>query len=93
MLTFAHYRFKARLKQKAFETGKAVYDVNESYTSKTASWTGEIIKNLGGRKSIKSGGVEVDRDVNGARGIFLRALRDTASLRSACSEQWLAFVN
>lgn len=93
MLTFAHYRFKERLKQKAFETGKVVYDVNEAYTSKTASWSGEIVKNLGGAKSIKSGGIEVDRDINGARGIFLRALRDTSSLRNSRSEQWLAFVN
>lgn len=93
MLTFAHYRFKQRLKQKAFESGKVVYDVNEAYTSKTASWTGEIIHNLGGRKSIKSGGIEVDRDVNGARGIFLRALVDTPSLRESRSEHWLMKVN
>lgn len=81
MLTFAHYRFKQRLKQKAFEAGKTVYDVSEAYTSKTASWTGEIVQNLGGRKAIKSDGIELDRDVNGARGIFLRALVDTPSLR------------
>ena len=50
MLTFAHYRFKQFLKHKAFETGKLVFDVNEAYTSKTVSWTGEIVKNLGGAK-------------------------------------------
>ena len=27
---------------------------NEAYTSKTVSWTGEIIHNLGGRKTVKS---------------------------------------
>ena len=48
MLTFSHYRFKQFLKHKAFETGKQVLDVNEAYTSKTVSWTGEIIHNLGG---------------------------------------------
>ena len=51
LLTFAHYRFKQFLKHKAFEAGKLVLDVNEAYTSKTVSWTGEIVKNLVVRKS------------------------------------------
>ncbi len=81
MLTFSHYRFKQFLKHKAFETGKLVLDVNEAYTSKTVSWTGEIIHNLGGRKKIKSGNDQVmDRDLNGGRGIFLRSLVDIPSL-------------
>lgn len=75
MLTFAHYRFSQRLEQKAAESGKVVIRVCEAYTSKTASWTGEIVK-IGGAKRIKSGGISVERDVNGARGIFLRALVD-----------------
>ena len=47
------------------------------------SWTGEIVKNLGGAKTIKSAatGLTMDRDLNGARGIFLRALVDTPWLR------------
>ena len=83
MLTFAHFRFKQFLKHKAFETGKVVFDVNEAYTSKTVSWTGEIVKNLGGAKVIRSriDGQAMDRDINGARGIFLRALVDTPKLR------------
>ena len=81
MLTFSHYRFKQFLKHKAFETGKLVLDVNEAYTSKTVSWTGEIIHNLGGRKKIKSSdGRVMDRDLNGGRGIFLRSLVDIPSL-------------
>ena len=56
--------------------------VNEAYTSKTCSWSGEIIAKLGGRKTITgSDGVSVDRDLNGARGIFLRALADTPALQ------------
>ena len=84
MLTFAHYRFKQFLKHKAFETGKLVLDVNEAYTSKTVSWTGEIVKNLGGAKVIRSrkDGQAMDRDINGARGIFLRALGDTPKLHN-----------
>jgi putative transposase len=83
MLTLSHYRFKQFLKHKAFETSKVVMDVNEAYTSKTVSWTGEIISNLGGAKFVKSpsDGQVMNGDLNGARGIFLRALVDTPSLK------------
>ncbi|MGH8003009.1 MAG: RNA-guided endonuclease InsQ/TnpB family protein [Brasilonema sp.] len=83
MLTLSHYRFKLFIKHKAFENNKIVVDVNEAYTSKTVSWTGEIIKNLSGSKTIKSPSTQtvMDRDLNGARGIFLRALVDTPWLR------------
>ncbi|WP_293092183.1 transposase [Moorena sp. SIOASIH] len=91
MLNFAHYRFKEFLQHKASETGKIVVDVCEAYTSKTVSWTGEMV-NIGGSKTIKSkvDGQVMDRDINGARGIFLRsrsvayghALGDTPWLRN-----------
>ncbi len=83
VLTFAHYRFKEFLRFKAQETGKMVVDVCEAYTSKTVSWTGEVL-NIGGSKKIKSkvDGQVMDRDINGARGIFLRALGDTPWLRN-----------
>ena len=77
MLTLSHYKFKKFLKHKAKETGCKVVDVCEAYTSKTVSWNGEIKQTLGGRKVIKdSTGLKMDRDLNGARGIFLRALVD-----------------
>ena len=86
MLTLSHYRFKQFLKQKAKETGAIVIDVCEAYTSKTVSWTGEIVNNLGGKKIIKdSVGNCMDRDLNGARGIFLRALGDSPELQKLCS--------
>ena len=73
MLTLSHYRFKAFLKHKALEYGVRVVDVCEAYTSKTVSWTGEIVANLGGSKVIKSSeGHRMDRDLNGARGIFIK---------------------
>ncbi len=83
MLSLSHYKFKQFVKHKALEHNKIVVDVNEAYTSKTVSWTGEIIKNLSGSKIIKSprDGRILDRDINGARGIFLRALVDTPWLR------------
>ena len=84
LLSYAHYRFQQFLKWKCWQTGKALLLVNEAYTSKTCSWNGEIIANLGGRKVIAgSDGIRLDRDTNGARGIFLRALGDTPALRRA----------
>jgi putative transposase len=61
------------LKQKALEYGVRVIDVCEAYTSKTVSWTGELVANLSGSKVIKSSeGHRMDRDLNGARGIFIK---------------------
>jgi putative transposase len=78
MLTLSHYQFKKFLQHKAFEAGEFLLEVNEAYTSKTVSWNGEIVHNLGGAKVIKSSdGRFMNRDLNGARGIFLRALVDT----------------
>jgi putative transposase len=85
MLTLSHYQFKKHLEWKAWEMGKIVLsDINEAYTSKTVSWTGEVVK-IGGARVIKSkiDGRVMDRDLNGARGIFLRALGDTPWLRDA----------
>ena len=82
LLNYGHHRFRQFLEHKAAENGRIVLIVNEAYTSKTVSWTGEIIQNLGGRKTVKSSdGQSMDRDINGARGIFLRALGDTPFLR------------
>jgi putative transposase len=81
MLTLRHYGFKQHLKQAAAQMGKTVLDVNEAYTSKTCSWSGEIIWKLGGRKIIRgSDGISMSRDMNGARGIYLRALVDSPAL-------------
>lgn len=86
MLTLSHYQFKKHLEWKAWESGKiALTDINEAYTSKTVSWTGEI-KKIGGSRIIKDAdGNSMDRDLNGARGIFLRALVDTPWLRTQLS--------
>ncbi|NJR46135.1 MAG: transposase [Hyellaceae cyanobacterium CSU_1_1] len=83
MLTLSHYQFKQHLEWKAWETSKvALTSINEAYTSKTVSWTGEI-KQIGGSRIIKDADENrMDRDLNGARGIFLRALVDTPWLNS-----------
>ncbi len=86
MLTLSHYKFKQFLKHKAFENSKMVLDVNEAYTSKTVSWTGEIVAKLGGATVVKSKltGQSMHRDFNGARGIFLRAVVDTPLKECIC---------
>jgi putative transposase len=86
MLTLSHYQFKKHLEWKAWESGKiALTNINEAYTSKTVSWTGEI-KKIGGSRFIKdTNGNQMNRDLNGARGIFLRALVDTPWLREHLS--------
>ena len=87
MLTFRHYEFKQRLQWKAWQRGALVLDVNEAYTSKTRSWDGAVNTKLGGAKAIRDeNGFGMDRDVNGARGIFLRALGDSPFLRSLLTQ-------
>jgi len=78
MLSLGHFDFKLRIKWYAKKYGKHVVDCNESYTSKTRSWSGEIDNKLGGKKIIKDDNFIVDRDVNGARGILLKQLTKVA---------------
>ena len=89
LLGLAHYRFGVFLRHKAAEHGVTVLSVNEAYTTKTVSWTGELLENVGGASVIAgSDGERMDRDYNGARGIYLRALGDIPALRawfSACA--------
>ena len=83
LLTLAHYRFKLFIRHKAAETGAILLDVSEAYTTKTVSWTGEVLENLGGASVVVGqDGDRMDRDYNGARGIYLRALGDIPALRA-----------
>jgi putative transposase len=79
MLTWAHYRFKQVLKNKAELCGCNVIDVTEEYTSKTCTACGHIHQKLGGSKVFKCPqcGHTLPRDRNGALGILLKALSDT----------------
>ncbi len=82
MLTWAHFRFKERLKFKATEYRRTVVDVNEAYTSKTCSSCGKEHK-IGSKKTLVCDGCcKIDRDLNGARGGYLKhfSLQDSASL-------------
>lgn len=76
LMAFAFARFRDRLVSKAEVNGNTVIIVDESYTSKTANWTGEIVQKLGASKTITSKGISLDRDLNAALGIMLKALPD-----------------
>ncbi|MDR9896457.1 transposase [Aetokthonos hydrillicola Thurmond2011] len=80
MLTLSHYRFEQHLKQAALKKGVIIVLCNESYTSKTCGNCGHVHHKLGGNKIFKCPhcGINVSRDVNGARNILLRALQATA---------------
>ena len=82
MLTFSFYKFSQKLENKAVELNKKIVRISEAYTSKTVSWTGEI-KNIGSSKIIKSNQEIMDRDINGARGIYLRAM---------CHNTWIKAI-
>ena len=81
LFSWSHYSFRQHLIHKAMEYGVNIRLVNESYTSKTCTSCGKINSKLGGKKTFKCPHckMEIDRDVNGARNILLRALRDSAS--------------
>ncbi|MDM9381719.1 transposase [Chlorogloeopsis sp. ULAP01] len=82
MLTWAHYRFKQTLKHQANLRNCQVIDVTEEYTSKTCTKCGHIHTKLGGSKvfNCPNCGQSIPRDFNGAFGILLKALRDTATV-------------
>jgi putative transposase len=72
MLGWSHYRFKQFLKFKAQEYSCEIIEVNEAYTSKTCGKCGKV-QNIGSKKTLKcSCGLEIDRDLNGARNVFLK---------------------
>lgn len=69
------YEFSERLKAKAEERGVTIIRCNEAFTSKTCSNCGHQ-NNIKGQKILTCGEckVRVNRDINGARNIMLRAL-------------------
>ena len=73
MTQMSFYKFGQILSWAAKKHGSFVIRVNESYTSKTESWTGKIHKKFGGSETISDGMIVVDRDINGARAILLRS--------------------
>ena len=74
MLTFSHFAFRQALQHACKLTGCVVEVVSEAYTSRTCSYCGTVHpKNS--RPTLRCCNTTLDRDLNGARGIYLRALR------------------
>lgn len=73
------FEFKERLKFKCKENGVTFIESSEAFTSKTNSFTGELMENLGSKEKFKFNNVSVDRDINGARNILIRAMRDASA--------------
>lgn len=77
MLTWSFGKFISRLEHKCFEYGRTLVRISEAYTSKTNSFNGELMSKLGGKEKFLHEGIWVNRDINGARNILIRALVDT----------------
>ena len=71
---------RIKLKTKAEERGCTVLFCSEHYTSKTCGKCGSLDVKLGSNKTFqcRTCNVTIDRDVNAARNIMLRAMRDSA---------------
>lgn len=78
MLELNFYRFKERLKERCHERKILYIEENESYTSKTNSFNGERL-GIGSKEYFVYDGVTLNRDINGARNILLRAMRDSSA--------------
>jgi putative transposase len=75
MLLLQHYKFKMRLINKVkVSIDNRLFIVNESYTSKTCSSCGHEHIKLGSLKQFDcpNCSMSLDRDVNGARNIFMK---------------------
>ena len=79
MMALRFYEFKERLRNKCKERHVLFIEQNEAWTSKTNSFNGEVMLNLGGREFFNYQGMKINRDVNGSRNILLRAMRDSSA--------------
>lgn len=75
MLSLSHGVFLEKLKYKCSENQRNLYIVTEEYTTKTCGCCGTI-KEVGSSKvyNCETCGTVIDRDYNGARNIYLKAL-------------------
>jgi transposase len=82
MLTLSHYRFRQILILKAKEFGTTLHIIGEEYTTKGCSLCGCLNDNVGGSRTYKcidpTCGYCSDRDVNGARNILIKGLKETS---------------
>jgi len=79
LLQLKHYRFRQRLKDKyGLIEGGGVIECTEEFTSKTCTRCGILNNSLGSSEffKCKSCDLEIDRDVNGARNIYLKVFSE-----------------
>jgi len=76
LLSLSFYQFRQRLEYKASTRGSVVKVIPEQYTSKACSCCGHLHANLGSASVYMCAhcGSVMDRDINGARGICLKAI-------------------
>jgi putative transposase len=72
--SLSFYKFREKLKNKCISRGVGYKEVDERYTSKMCSSCGRLNERLKGSKvfECEGCGIVYDRDVNGARNIFLK---------------------
>jgi len=72
----SHYRMRERLQEKCKEYSSQYIEVDESYTTQTCGVCGTLNKEVNTNKEriyqCKKCGLEVDRDLNGARNILIK---------------------
>lgn len=75
ILNLQHYKFKERLRSKCEQRGCNLIDCTEEYTSKTCTHCG-VLNNVGSSEIYKCNSckLEIDRDVNGSRNIYLKCI-------------------
>ena len=76
LLSFSRDSFKEKLQWKCSIHKKKLFIVDESYTSKTCGVCG-VLNDVGGNETYtcSSCGLVCDRDVSGARNIFIKNIR------------------
>jgi putative transposase len=74
-LSLRFFQLKQRLKYKCEEQGKSMTIIDEFCTSKMCSRCGWENQNLGGKRifECQECNLVIDRDLNGARGIFIKS--------------------
>lgn len=72
----SHYKFKQRLLNRCNLTNTELFIVDEAYTSKTCTKCGKL-NDIGGKEIYKCSfcSLVIDRDVNGARNIFIKNIK------------------
>ncbi|MEC4819779.1 MAG: transposase, partial [Scytonema sp. PMC 1069.18] len=92
MMTWAFYEFSQTLQHLCNRYGSKLVRMTEEYTSKTCTKCGHIHHKLGSSKLFKcpNCGYEIQRDFQGAFGIFLKALWDTTLVSTVSANEVIA---